>query len=846
MVAGAMFPASLVGEAVPAAAAANAALNAGATGLAGGLVRGEDVPATLKRAGTYAAGGAAIGTALSGLGAGVRLVKGLFNPGNVRTIDDILAAIPGAGEMPDAIAATNREAVRDAARKAYRMVIPEGQVADDVGPKVFDTAKKSARRAASIATKGLQTYGGTDPVAMNYVVQDALRQASLAPGPAKTGALKGIYQFYSTVLRDTGSTLRKDPMFGPVGAQIADLMERGNMAAALHEGEGEEFLFGLYKGLSDKERHNLTLASERLATPINDAVASRVTEWHNYAHSQYLQLAQKGVREQDVALTLRFNALPDAERNAVRGAFANPGDLTNVSDEAQKTLGAIKGADGRFRGDAIMVPLREKSSYVPHFINPALLKRLYLVGSDERNTALFKIIEQGQATNKKEASDVLDKILDKSQFFSPAEVRTPFQFSRELDLGLPYETDPKKWMPLYAHYNSRRLAQAAVFGGEDEVFQTLKGQLGQTAPGGAERLDKIWRAYIGRPKVDPALGSFSRAASNLATVAFLGPKTTLLQFMSLSNTAAAYGVRNTLVGVASALASPTTRAMVRESGATLAGMRHIFDVEGPDKWALGWVKTMGIEGTDRMTRIASAVAGLTKASQVAKRYAAYMTKGPLSAWERGRAGELERVITRLGLDPTALVEQGGKLTEEQARNALLMGGEKIQFASRAIDLPEFKSTNWGKWIYKFKTWSIQQAKFIDDYVIKEAQRPWPHGNLKPAARYLLALGVGTEASHSVLDLLAGRTPDGNRDNMQRVRDMLYAGALGAWGDMTNAMAGGDSGQAAKQIIGPGASSILEFGADVAKVASQDMTVPEFMLKRTPTAVQNTVKAIQNQ
>jgi hypothetical protein len=236
-----------------------------------------------------------------------------------------------------------------------------------------------------------------------------------------------------------------------------------------------------------------------------------------------------------------------------------------------------------------------------------------------------------------------------------------------------------------------------------------------------------------------------------------------------------------------------------------------------------WSNIIGLEPLDRSNRLVSALAGKFRAQELAAKYVGKQT------------ALRTRQLEQLGLGPQQVLAQGGKLTDDQLKTAALNAANDTQFASTVLDLPSMRNTPQGQFIYLFKSFSMQQGRFVKD-LAKEAIRG---GNPGPLLRYAATLATyGALAGEAVADVRSViRHKDRPDDLRERyLEDITFAGGVGMFSDVLNSMSRGRE-AFASFIMGPAFGEFTQTLPEAWQAVAGD---PEGLMRhgisRNPSAV----------
>lgn len=714
----------------------------------------------------------------AGTGAGVGV---LSNAG--RRLAALWAARPGREAMPnivdldDAIpfvspSQTVRQARAGAARAEFRRHIPEGHAPDlkRTNPALWARATAEARKAARSVAPGAKP---DDLFEEQDFLQRLSDKAFKIDSPThRRGVLDSARSLWGSYITRLGTTLRRDPDFGQWGGKFADLVARTVQLAEHFEGQmHQRVLRPIWAGANRADELGVDRFLHGEGGPVSATAAAIGKRWREIADDGFQQLSGQNVMEQ-------------------------------VGDE--------------------LVPLRRRTNYVPYYRDHNAVSRLTKPGK-ERDAFLQQIIARGEAETKEEAAKLLDDILTNDRASVPMHIRSGFQHERELTYGLPRERNARKWMERWAHDLSRRLASARVAGGQDEkVKELLKGMHEEGLHAGAERIERLWKSFIGRPGQDvQRVMPIARASRSLTAIQLLSPRTGLLQLLQLANPAARLGMKRTLEGMAGILRNPELRGAADEVGALLPSQQLMREDEPLDQLGEFWLKTVTqMPRGDRGARVISALASGVSARQWAKEYFELATgAGATSVPRTGVGGALKYVGIRnpaermqilkrrleetLGVPIERVMASEGNLGINDVVAAMRSGSHNTQFGASFLDLPEGRRTAVGQFLYQLRTFSKQQSTFFNK-LVSDATK----GDTGPITRYLLTYPALYAAAKPLLDFLSVKdaVDEADAETMEKVKSALHGalstGMYGGMGDFINQMAASDPARAASHFLGP--------------------------------------------
>lgn len=680
-----------------------------------------------------------------------------------------------AADAPTLMSARDRATAEmrgDAARAAFRELIPEGQTRETAGEVVFARAKAAARKAAFQYGRGPITMEADPELAMemaNSSIWDTINRTGWGHAALKAGSdVRELTRYW---VRNTADYLKTNvEKFKGLGPKLAQQFEMAELIGDQHIGEASTWAEdNIVRGLNKADRLHLDDVIRGKAVPKNEDIARRALNWRRLANSTFKQGNEVGLRQlvpptHGRGQTELFDEVVQSSR-----------ELANPATDWQPA------------------PLQYRENYAPAIRDRRAMRLLSTPGSKEREAALKHIVDTRKISPSK-AAEILDNITGPRGAW---EFDHSFQYAREdlLDeLKIPFQRDPKIWMQQWANVTGRRLARAQVWGPQDELMEQQIGQLKDM--GGDNRLlNSMYSAFIGHQQ--PFRGDeLSKWAGTAMTVTALRPSVSILQHLQLSNTIAKFGFKNTIKALYLAANDPELARFVNRSGALLPSQNMSWIQDELHDVGTNWVKLIGMQSQDKFERIIAAHA----AGQAAVEHAENYVKLGGEGW---RARNIERQLLQLGIDPRAVQNQGGKLTMQQVQSAMLQGANEAQFPTHFTDMPAaWRTTALGKWSFKFRTFIKQQTNYINKSLLAEAR----HGNVAPLARYLGTYGGLYAMAQPLLDFVNGTTREEGMDTYEAAMDKLqtyaYAGMLGGYGDAINLVRNSTAGRVAGTLFGP--------------------------------------------
>ncbi len=688
-----------------------------------------------------------------------------------------------ATEVPDvqaAAAKVNTAAEREA-RQAYKTVM--GTATRDTHPERHAQATQDAAKVAAVIRRSMPNdlVQGSDPLNIQGLYDKLMSKVGDHPSVKRVGSILDQTGHAMTwYARNVADAMRTDKTaWGHRGAEAAAKIEHSELLGSLSEGEMRTFIEKNSKKFTDAELENISEVLDASARPLNDKVAEAAVRHRHLENQIHEDAASFGIKmivpldHPAAAGTAEFK-----QYMAERAAGVAEDDVSNKFAK---------------------VPVQYRANHVYKMRDEKVMNALQTEGSPTRRAAVAKLMEMRPGSTAQDAADVLNDIVKVQH--DPLTIRADgLQHARDdmLDaLGVPWEKNYKKWAQKYAQVVSRRNAQAAVFGGEDQWWKDFSGELAREG-GDVAQANAVWHSFISRPTQEQAVGGKLHQFLRQLSTFKLGPRVGALQFLQLSNSAAMFGSANTGRAMGALLRNPSIAKAASVVGALLPSQHLAFDASELDNMSSWWVKLVsGMPITDRYVRTVSALSAGHRLNEIAEA----LGKGAQGAKRR----IMERELYTLGVDAEALAQQGYKPTVRQMQVAMQRGAKITQFTSDITDLPAASRHNaFLRTMFIFRTYSKQQSTFINR-IIREARR----GNVKPALRYAAAFSGMYNLVEPALQMLQGKEYDPARDGeiTDYIKTMFYAGSLGAFGDyLTNS---GDTGKLLKSQVGPAIGTGLD-------------------------------------
>lgn len=438
-------------------------------------------------------------------------------------------------------------------------------------------------------------------------------------------------------------------------------------------------------------------------------------------------------------------------------------------------------------------PFTPREFYVPHYYSESSIRQI-LDDPEKLNKAIDLFINRGYAETREEAANVVRAYLRQ-----PAEFRGgPLQHTRELDslISGGYEKDLRKIGARYFYAAAKRLKAAEHFGADDQLFtKELLPRI--TAEGGnAPVANNLYLAFA--DTADPKFRELAKLTSSIHAITLLSTAG-IVQPSQLANVVARTGWVNTIKAMTHTMKDwKGSRRFGEHSGAILDSIHQDMTIDSPSDVSKLWLRVIGLEHLDRYNRVVAALAGRFHAQQLS----AELVGGKLKGYQLNKNLHL---LGKYGLDADTVYKQGGKLTGDQMRVAGYRTARNTQFATSVLDMPEFRTQPYGRFIYLFKSFAFQQARFIKDELAGEAAL----GNFDPIVNYMaLSAGVGAVMGPVVRGLKGRKEPE--HEGVKAMEDWATMGAFGMYWDAARAMWHGPS-SVVNWVAGPTFSELLQFG-----------------------------------
>ena len=374
------------------------------------------------------------------------------------------------------------------------------------------------------------------------------------------------------------------------------------------------------------------------------------------------------------------------------------------------------------------------------------------------------------------------------------------------------ETDPIKILEQMYAGAASTLSHAAVFGGDMAVEKGLMASARREAAiladsgnraveAGVTKMQAILDASKGIFGSEAGMDKAVRFINNITSGVMLGPRTAVLQFMQASNPVAAFGFSNTAAAAREVLTNPAARERVLRVGG-LDPVRRIMASEGVDAGSVAGkiISMSGIPAADEHMRVLSGIAGGLYIQELVEKAA----KIGLARLESPAGRTLVKDAQRLGVNLREVLETGGKLTDAHLDEAIRNAANLTQFTGRPEAMPLAMNSLSGRFFFRFKAFTMQQAEFLGKTIIEPIRNGDRWTGFSRAGRYALAYGVAYDRLNALLERMK-MTPTPQEEDLSTLKKMLMTGAMGMWADSAMTLMSGDMRSAESLLTGPNVS-----------------------------------------
>ena len=691
----------------------------------------------------------------------------------------------------------------EAARRAWLRIIPKNADKESIPPALGAEARHAASKAAVEAGEDFEGLA---------------REGLFLNSVQLTKGVDEVKDLWGRWVTNLGATLFRDrAAFKDVGVKLFDKIKRAEELKDPLEG---------------------SLVADMWRPMWNGVAVEELPIIHKVLIGEGGQLSVPGSGAVQMSRRMFNDAFDEMSGLGLREAVAptHPGARGHDLFEQMEMFGppSVPGKEG-----LIFIPIQKRTNYTPVYRDERALAAIARPGSKERAVFLSDMVKRGEAEDLRDAAAKLKTFLQADAERVPWDIRTGFQHERDMPFTLPSLSDPKAYTRRYIHEYARRVAQAKVFGPQDELYEQLRSELLKKG-GDVKRLDRIFQIYIGRtPADDMRMANAARTARSYVATSMLGPRVFPLQFLQLSNTAGLFGWKKLLSGISGGWRVPALREAAEEVGALLPSQMLMSEIEPINMWAQWWVQHVTqMPRGDAMARTVSAISGGVAARQWAQEYWQLANSPGARTVRQGLGGALKYIGIRnraermlilarrleedLGLPARIIMENEGQLSIDAVRHAMRTASHRTQFGSTILDFPEMRTSPAGRFMFSLRTFAKQQSTLVKSLASRAIK-----GDTGPIIRYISTYGALYAALAPLLDALSSRNmvDEANEEALDQVRTALegamWTGMMGGVGDFINQMGASDPGKIFGYMAGPAVGLGVGTLADVSKAARGD-------------------------
>jgi len=441
------------------------------------------------------------------------------------------------------------------------------------------------------------------------------------------------------------------------------------------------------------------------------------------------------------------------------------GRLTKIFDDIAKVAGDLGLTTGRgvpyssvnqlTLGDEFLdiVNRINPETYVPHAIDKVKL-------ATNRDRFIKYMVKTGQM-NEGTATVFADKLIRGEPFYRAIGDFLPkarkagwLEKPRLFDLPRFVLRRDKNLLYEYVENTTRRLAQTAVFGKNNERFDELAKLLRIADPDKADavllalkRQLRIAPRDIGAEKVSSAIRRF-QGYTKLGRAGISNLNQTI-------NTASTVGLGHAGREFALALGKDKNSIEFAEITGVLleSALRDMWDEVAGYQLASKYKKGGDLLSWVRRNAGRATSPGFQAGEVLNRRVAANAGKWiALEEFDKALKGSRRAIrnLEGLGVDVATALKRG-KLSADDVIDAARKVVADTQFLMNPIDLPPYWSTPWGRVVFQFKTFALKQAGFWNK-LVGEAVR----GNPFPLMTYLVYGGKAGQVTGYVKSLITGQ------------------------------------------------------------------------------------------
>jgi len=419
-------------------------------------------------------------------------------------------------------------------------------------------------------------------------------------------------------------------------------------------------------------------------------------------------------------------------------------------------------------------------------------------------------------------------------------------------LGAIYESNPFMAMRDYLHKGHYRLAYGKRFGLDgklaDDVVKAVRDDVDH---GAGTLMANIFDQVMGRQYVEESLRQLSQTATSYQvatklgmgvypnmsqsanTIAFGGFRKTARAFAAnirssgKDDIAAAVGIMH---GQQVAMGQVGARLNVGAGARTAGGLGRTADMM--ENFADVTLRKTGFSLVEANNRTISGFTG----KYVFGDNLAKLAQGRL----RGKNFDAAlRQMDSLGISPSETrdlvrgIKEGGEaftsgqFYKELEARAVYRAAQLTQFTPGSLRRPEFWTHPVGRVVFQFKSFALNQGRFMKDQILAEAAA----GNMKPLAYVLSIYPVAGEFVGDIKSIVKGR--DREESGIERV--VSNFGQMGGFGLMMNTWtAAGRRGGLVQDVAGPTFGGMAEAAEHLVQLEPQKILTD---LLNDPTAQQ---------
>lgn len=443
-------------------------------------------------------------------------------------------------------------------------------------------------------------------------------------------------------------------------------------------------------------------------------------------------------------------------------------------------------------------PFTPMDNYVPRYFSETSIQKYMSPGKD-REDALARIAAQ-YGTNRRGSETILEAMIK-----APGEFRGgALQHTRSAPWLTGYDKNIRRISHRYIDQGALRLEMSRMFGARDHVAMDLLQKIAsRVGPERAKLANNLYLAMAGQLE-DTAARRLAKQINPLFAVSMLSTAG-IVQPSQMTNTIARSSWVSAYKGASEIIRNwKKSKEWTESTGATVASVSQDLQIDSINDLSSVWARMIGLEHLDRINRVHAAITGRFEAERLAKILRSGNAKAEANA---------ARWFVDMGLDPAAIAARG-ILTPDEYRTAGLMFSNETQFATRALDMPELRTTNAGPFLFLFRSFAYQQARFIKKMVWEEGR---VHGNWAPLLRYGSAISTVAPLMGEIVRAARGKERPENF-YLRVAEDAVTAGALGGFWDMAKAMDAGP-GPIMAYFMGPAAGEVSQaLGSDIPALA----------------------------